>query len=382
MFCVLSLYRKGGISMASFRKRGEKWEYRVKYVDPSTGKQREKSKGGFHSKKEAQLEASEVEKKLYFNQHEVIQNQNLLVKDWLNEWLAVYGAQCQPSTLRTRTLYIKNQIIPHLGHYRLIGLKRIDYEKFLHELLETYTKRTVQTIHSIFATAINKAVELEMLTHNKYQNISIKKNEEIDNNYLTKEEVNVFMEAARSTHFHHYMIALLLLRTGMRKGELLALTWDDVDVESKTISITKSRNSFGIKPPKTKSSIRTISIDETTVAELKKYKTWQKKNQMKYGKRYNHNEFLVKCPNGVEMGLFGVNKTIDSILAKTNLHHITPHGLRHTHAIMLLESGVDIKTVSDRLGHTTINMTADVYLHITKKHEAESVMKFERYLNN
>ncbi len=81
------------------------------------------------------------------------------------------------------------------------------------------------------------------------------------------------------------------------------------------------------------------------------------------------------------MGTFGVNRVMEAILKKTNLHRISPHGLRHTHAIMLLESGIDIKTVSERLGHPTINMTADVYLHITKKHE-ESILKLERYLND
>lgn len=370
--------------MASFRKRGEKWEYRVKYTDPSTGKQREKSKGGFKSKKEAQLEAAEVEKQLYYNQHTVIQNQHLLVKDWMTDWLKEYGAKCQPNTLKIRTNYINNHVIPNLGHYRLNALKRLDYEKFLNQLLKKYSKKTVQTIHSIFSTAINKAVELEMLTHNKYQNISIKKEEEFsesERNYLTKEEVKVFMNAAKKSHFHHYIIAFCLLRTGMRKGELLALGWDDVDLENKAISITKSRNENGVKKPKTTSSIRTISIDDTTVNELKKYKTWQKKNKMKYGANYQHSNFMITCPNGTEMGIFGVNKVMDSILKKTDLHHITPHGLRHTHAIMLLESGVDIKTVSDRLGHKTIKMTADVYIHITKKHEEESVLKLERYLD-
>lgn len=73
------------------------------------------------------------------------------------------------------------------------------------------------------------------------------------------------------------------------------------------------------------------------------------------------------------MGEFGVYKVLDAILMKTNinLHHISPYGLKHTHAVMLLESGADIKFVSERLGHTTINMTADVYVHITKKYEAE-----------
>jgi integrase len=82
------------------------------------------------------------------------------------------------------------------------------------------------------------------------------------------------------------------------------------------------------------------------------------------------------------MGPFGVNKVIDSIFKKTNLHHISPHGLQHTHAIMLLESGADVKFVNERLGHASINMTADVYLHITKKYEKESILKLESYLNN
>ncbi|HWO96862.1 MAG TPA: tyrosine-type recombinase/integrase [Bacillus sp. (in: firmicutes)] len=91
---------------------------------------------------------------------------------------------------------------------------------------------------------------------------------------------------------------------------------------------------------------------------------------------------MLTGPKGAAMGEFGVNKTIESILKRTNLHHISPHGLRHTHAIMLLESGADIKLVSGHLGHTSIDMTANVYLHITKKHEEESVIKLESYLNS
>ncbi|HWO96861.1 MAG TPA: site-specific integrase [Bacillus sp. (in: firmicutes)] len=91
------------------------------------------------------------------------------------------------------------------------------------------------------------------------------------------------MEAAKQGPLHHYMIASMLIRTGMRKGELLALTWEDIDCKEKTISITKSRSDNGVKTPKTKSSIRTIGIDNTLVAELKNYRTWQKKNKMKYG---------------------------------------------------------------------------------------------------
>jgi integrase len=378
---------KGGINnMASFRQRSKTWEYRVRYTDPATGKTKEKTKGGFRTKKEAQLEAAEVEKKLYFGQHAIIQNQELLLKDWLAQWIDVYGSQCQPKTLITRKNFLSKHVIPAIGHYKLSQLSRLDYQKFINRLSDSYAKRTVQTIHSIFNTAINKAVELEMVSHNKYQRISVRNDAEdvldIKNNYLSKDEVVLFMEAAKKSKYHHYIIASVLLRTGMRKGELIALTWDDIDLEKKEIKITKSRSDTGVKKPKTKSSVRTIGIDDTLITELKAYSTWQKKNKLKYGPNYRTSEYMITSPNGKEMGEYGVNKAIDSIISKTNLHHITPHGLRHTHAIMLLESGADIKFVSDRLGHTTINMTADVYLHITKRHEETNVLKLERYLNN
>ncbi|MDR7241376.1 MULTISPECIES: tyrosine-type recombinase/integrase [Priestia] len=99
-----------------------------------------------------------------------------------------------------------------------------------------------------------------MLTYNKYRNISIKKENDISErkvNYLTRDEVTIFMDTAKQCPFYQYIVALTLLRTGMRKGELIALHWDDINFKDKTISITKTRSSHGVKPPKTKRSIRT-----------------------------------------------------------------------------------------------------------------------------
>ena len=87
----------------------------------------------------------------------------------------------------------------------------------------------------------------------------------------------------QKVRFHHYIIALILLRTGIRKGELIALQWDDIDFNQKTIRINKSRNEYGVKIPKTKSSIRTIAIDDTLITELKKYRTWQRKTNLNTG---------------------------------------------------------------------------------------------------
>ncbi|MCO7128236.1 site-specific integrase [Sporolactobacillus shoreicorticis] len=366
--------------MASFRKRGDKWEYRIIYRDPVTEKYKEKTKGGFRTKKEASVEAADIEEKIYLGQTTIVKSRDTLVKSWLTEWLEVYNESINAKTRTYRKHYINDILIPELGGYRLATITKTQYQRFINGLTKKYKKRTIQSIHSIFCTAMNKAVELEMLPFNKFQNVSIaKKDDVVKTNYLTKDEVSIFMDAAATSPFHHFIMVSLLLRTGMRKGEMLALTWDDIDLVHKRIKITKSRDKSGCHPPKTASSIRTIAIDDTLIDQLKQYQTWQKKERLKHKICFD-SEYMLTIPNGREMGEYGVNKVINMILAKTNLHHITPHGLRHTHAIMLLESGADIKSVSVRLGHSSVEFTADVYVHFTKNLENELVSNLEAYL--
>jgi integrase len=193
------------------------------------------------------------------------------------------------------------------------------------------------------------------------KNIQVQNHKLEKRNYLTRDEVSLFLETAKNCPMHHYVIASLLLRTGFRKGELLGLLWEDIDLEEKTISITKSRSNYRVKEPKTSSSYRTISIDNTLVKEIKEYQTWQEKNKEKHGFIYVETNYVITTWNGTPMGTFGVNKVISTIVEKANLPKINPHGLRHTHAIMMLESGNDRKIVSDRLGHSSLN-TLESYL--------------------
>ncbi|WP_367976435.1 tyrosine-type recombinase/integrase [Niallia sp. RD1] len=144
--------------------------------------------------------------------------------------------------------------------------------------------------------------------------------------------------------------------------------------------ISKSRNDKKVKKSKTSSSFQTIPIGDKLIKDLSAYKDWQKQNKERYGEKYIDQDYVITTWSGRPLGPYGINKVLKSIIDNTDLPKISPHGLRHTHAIMMLESGNDIKVVSERLGHPALNVTSDVYLYITKKHELESVNRLEKYL--
>jgi integrase len=374
--------------VASIRKYKNKnskkylYEYRIKYTDPVTGKVREKSKRGFASKKEAELAAAEVEKKLFIGDVDVVKSSDITVKDWIEQYLELYEGHWRETTRKTRKTRLYNHIIPALGNYKLQKLTRAQYQAFINKELETLKESTVKGIHGLFMTIINKAVEHGIIDRNKFQGISISKgNEEEKVKFLTKEEVQKLLMVAKTFEFDEYMAVFILLRTGLRKGELLALTWDDIDFDNKLMTINKNRNHLGIFPPKTKKSNRVISMDNKLTKELKRFQLWQAKNKLQFG-RYQFNNYVMVDRYGVPYHEWKINRILSDMAEKANLGKFGPHALRHTHAVMLLESGVDIKTVSDRLGHTKINMTADVYLHVSRKQEDEAVLKLEKYLDS
>lgn len=372
--------------MASIRKyknKGDKkysYEYRIKFTDQATGKVKEKSKRGFSSSKEAELAALEVEKKLFLGDLDVVKNSEITVRDWIVQYFELYGGQLRKTTLKSRTSRIDAHIIPEIGNIKIQKLTRMQYQKFINRKLETLSEGTVKGIHGTVMLLINKAVEHNIIDRNRLKGIVISKTEDEKIKFLTREQVDQFLKAAKTFKYDQYVAFFTLLRTGLRKGELLALTWSDVDFENKLITVNKNRNHLGTFPPKTKKSNRVISIDNKLAKELKKLSTWQKKNKLK-SKTYRENNYVIVNENGFEYDEWKLNKILTEICEKTKLKKIGPHALRHTHAVMLLESGVDIKTVSDRLGHTKINMTADVYLHVSRKQENEAVAKLERYLD-
>jgi integrase len=168
----------------------------------------------------------------------------------------------------------------------------------------------------------------------------------------------------------YYVLFTLLSRTGLRLGEALALEWSDIDLTTNILSVNKSlsyddHNNASITSPKSTSSVRKIKIDNNTALLLKKHKV-------------NKNEFSNQNGNYLRHSV--VRDFMTSSCKRANVPILSPHALRHSHAVHLLEAGANLKYVSARLGHSTITMTADIYLHITQKIEDDALKLYEKYI--
>ncbi|MGH0667072.1 tyrosine-type recombinase/integrase [Bacillus paranthracis] len=378
--------------MASFRKRNDKWEYRIRYKE--MGKYKETSKGGFKTKKEAQLAAAKIEEKLVNRGN--IQDGKITFNEYLYEWLNVFKkGNVAPRTYMVYEKNIRLHILPVFGELKLKDLTRIKYQKFINNLLEKYSKKTVETINVTMHHALDTAVnELGILEKNPTTKIKLRTTRVSSKNDDIKcydiDELHQFLTYILNEKggFKYYSLFMFLSRTGLRIGECLALQWEDIDFEeqklfiNKTLITTKRNEKILFGPPKNRSSKRTISLDSSTISHLRKMKIEQNKNTLKNGKYYKEYNFVFTHEDNSCMLHPATLKFLQQACKKGNLKYITLHGFRHTHAVHLLQSGANLKYVSERLGHSSIDMTANVYLHITKSIEETAVNQYDEFLKS
>ncbi|WP_254901225.1 site-specific integrase [Tuberibacillus sp. Marseille-P3662] len=186
----------------------------------------------------------------------------------------------------------------------------------------------------------------------------------------------------------NYVLFFLLSRTGLRIGEALALTWDDIDIDQQTLTVDKTlvyplNSSAYVSSPKSNSSLRTIKIDDQTVNVLKKHQINRKEIYLRY-QNYEQpsNNIVFHQHNSRWLRTNVVRDYFKTVCKRAGVRVLSPHALRHTHAVYLLEAGANIKYVSERLGHSSIKMTADTYLHVTEKIENDALDMYQRYINN
>lgn len=369
-------------------KNEKMWMYRYKYYD-DLGKRKEKKKSGFTSEDAGLKALLKVKADLLNGQVKKVERDQLTVSKWLDLWYETNHAGWGVTTKLQRANAIKYQMKPLLGSYLLQELDRTTYIRaYINVLLKQgYEISTVKLFHRLFKVAINAAVDDEILTRNRFNKVPFEKEKELDN-FLTPSELSLFLDITKKyENITNYTFVLLLSYTGLRKGEALGLKWQNIDLKNNTLTVDCTRDRFGERSPKTKNSYRTIPIDESLIKQLKIYRKWCMETKLKYGMKLDKKKdhLFISYQGGTPMSATTSKYLFDRIYKaiekeKLNIKTISAHGLRHTHATILISEKVPVNTIADRLGNTP-EMIYTVYAHNFKQLEDGAVQAFGQSLN-
>src|SRR5699024_8253036 len=215
--------------------------------------------------------------------------------------------------------------------------------------------------------------------------------EDVEDRFLEKDELEKFLLAAKTNGLDGDLLTFTTLAyTGLRVGELLALKWDDIDFQECTLRVSKTyynlsskKKDYLLHTPKTENSIRTISIDPVVVDLMKEYKLEQDKLKQDNAPFYNDNGFIFTTNDGYPKKLNLISSRLKRLLKIAGIKkNITSHSFRHTHTSLLIEANVHIKEIQERLGHSDISTTMDIYAHITKDIKKEASTKFSSLMGD
>jgi len=361
------------------KKDGSKaWQFKTYLGMDSNGKRVETTRRGFKTKKEAQLVLNRV--KLQFENGEYgtsVESETFL--EVYNLWKQNYELTVKESTFVKVTSQYELHVLPVFGHKKIESITIANVQAFANEKVKSFKK--FRDFIADVARIFEYAISLGMVRDNPAKRITIPKkiedvHEEKKLNYYTKKELKQFLDCCKESQpYYVYAFFQVLSASGCRQGEILGLQWKYVDFEENCIHINqtlargKDRRLY-IEQPKTKHSKRSISLDSKTMSILKQWRIEQKEYMLRLGHNTTNKDQLVfsNIDNSF-MQLTKPRKWMLQNMNKHNLRIITIHGFRHTHATLLLEAGVEPKTISERLGHSSIQITLDLYSHVTKQME-------------
>ncbi|TYS68692.1 site-specific integrase [Sutcliffiella horikoshii] len=374
-----------------FRKRGDKWSFTVDVGrDPLTGKRKQKSRSGFKTKKEAEKSLNEMiyelDKGTYFEPN------NILFKDFAWEWFDNHKHRLKVTTEEQYYSKIKNHIIPFLGHYKLSDIKPVHGQAFTKHLLSIMKQSTAHKVFSITNYILYGAVTLELIQKNPFKNVTKPKDSRGKIDTWDFEELNAFLNFAKTykdgfrDNPFYYRIFTVAAYTGMRKGEILGLRKQDVDFEAKKLNLRKSvieTKKAGVSTGelKTLASYRQISIDDLLCSILKEQILKNNSNKLRLGAAYQQNGLIFCREDGAPFRPSTINKPFKIFIKKSGVKDIRFHDLRHTHATLLLKLGVNPKIVSERLGHSNVKITLDIYSHVTSDMQEDTMFRFSEKLS-
>ena len=358
--------------------------------DAITGESIRIKKTGFLTEQEALESYFEVKLKAVRGEYEPLKNKRMQFKDLYQLWLKNYKGTVKESTYATTIRYFNDHILKELG---TVFIDKLTVVKCQQAVNAWYIEapRTFKRFIRYASNVLNYGVDIEVIQKNPMNKVTRHKtpvNTKPFTDFYTKEELNNFLECAEKYNFKYFIFFRVLAFSGMRKGECLALKWSDINFKTNTININKTvttglNNRLYLSNGKTINSIRLIDMDKQTMNLLKEWQTIQQKEKFKLGMNFLNKDNFVFCT--AKNSIISVCKPDQwnrAICKKYNLRRIKIHGFRHTHASLLFDAGVSMKDVKDRLGHSDIKTTMNIYTHVTKDKKEQTAIKFAEFMES
>ncbi|MGT2807712.1 site-specific integrase [Streptococcus iniae] len=364
-------------------------------VDVITGKEI-KTRLTARTKKELKLLAKQKQNEFIRNGSTVHSEVKIKsYKELTDLWWDSYKNTVKPNTVGSVALLLKNHIIPTFGDYKLDKITTPLIQNKVNKWADKANNNEsgafahYDKLHALNKRILQYGVTLQVIKSNPARDVVLPrkaKREKTKIKYLDNQELKIFLDYLENLNQAKYRYCFevtlykLLLATGCRINEALALNWSDIDLESSCLSISKTVNRYGgLNMPKSQASIRTIDIDKATVLMLKQYRNRQRIQGLEVG-------FV---PDIVFSDFIHDHTNDKTLSTRLNTHfkcagvsRVGFHGFRHTHASLLLNAGIPYKELQHRLGHSTLAMTMDTYSHLSKESAKKAVSFFETAVNS
>lgn len=345
--------------------------------DPETGKPRQKWETVRGTRKNAERRRREVLGQMDHGLYSLAPS-----KMTLSEFRDYYLAIARGKRENTYRGYVRafKAFNKCLGDSLPISELRTDMvQRAVNELSSRLKKSTVGVYFTYFKTTIKYAASpgVMYLLINPCDGVIVNKPDAAEKAVWDDDQANKFIRFCKFATLRYATLFMLLLTTGARIGEILALRWTDVDFKQSTIHITRTVAGKGYNPPKSKNGVRKIPLDGGTVKQLSRHKVLQGREKLLNGEGYNPENLVFCTSDGWRTAYMVAWESFASITKKSGLPNITPHGLRHTHATYLLRHGHSCKVVAERLGDTEKSIM-DTYSHVVLDIQAEAVRTIER----
>jgi integrase len=372
------------------RERGKgNWYAVVSVRDPQTGRRKAKfiSLPGCKGKREAQAECARIVTEMRTGSY--FEPEKITLQQFLGQWLTHIKTQVSPRSHERYAEIADNNIVPALGAVRLTQLRP-------EHISEVYAKalaggrrdgkgglspQTVHHMHTVLKQALKQACVWRAIAHNPADLVKPPKVEGKEMRTIDTDQTIDVLETARSTRM--FIPILLGVLCGLRRGEIAALRWRSIDLDGGQLSVVASaeQTARGVREKETKSGKgRAVALSAMLVSELRRHRTQQAEWLLKVGVRLTDDHHVVSREDGEPMQPRSLSRAFRKFMRRHKLPEIRLHDLRHSHATHLLAAGVHPKIAQERLGHSSVGITLDLYSHVLPGMQQDAVAKVDAAL--